>query len=115
MKTVDLMHILGSISDAVVRLDGQGRYLSMNQAAEKMFIRLGRDPITMMGHSIWELFPDLKDTESEKQLRRVLQDEQTVEYEFYEAANQRWYETRGFPSVPGAILIVRDITDRKVC
>ena len=31
-------------------------------------------------------------------------------YEFYYPKDQHWYETKGYPASPGAILVFRDIT-----
>ena len=113
MKTSDLMATLDEISDAVVRLDGQGKCLMMNQAAMQIFRRLGHDPGKTIGKSAWELFPDLKGTVAEQQLRRALDDQRPIQYELYSPADQRWYDTQGFPSSPGVVLIFRDITDGK--
>jgi PAS domain-containing protein len=55
MKTTfhqdDLMAILDSIADAVVKLDDQANYIAMNRAAADIFRRLGRDPQGMIGKS----------------------------------------------------------------
>jgi PAS domain S-box-containing protein len=111
--TADLMTMLEHVSDAVVRLDASGRYVSMNHAAEDIFRRLGRDPIMMIGESVWNIFPDVKGTIVELELRRALEDDTQVKYEFFYPADNRWYETQAFPSSPGVILITRDITERK--
>ena len=113
MKTSDLMATLDDIADAVVRLDGQGKCVTMNQAAVQIFHRLGRDPGRTIGKSVWELFPDLKGTVAEQQLRRALDDQRPIQDELYSPADQRWYDTQGFPSSPGVVLIFRDITEWK--
>ena len=113
MNTVDLMELLRSVSDPVVRLDGQGKLMSMNLAAEQIFIRSRHDPITMIGRAVWNLFPDLKGTLAENELRRALEDDVPILHEFYHTADQRWYEAQGFPSSPGVLLIFKDITERK--
>ena len=109
----DLMSILDSIEDAVVKLDGQANFAAMNQAAANIYQRLGLDPATMKGKSVWEVFPELKGTLVERELRSVLEDHVPVSYEFYYDKDQRWYETKGYPGSPGAILVFRDITARK--
>ena len=114
MKTLDLMRLLRSVSDPVVRLDVQGKYMSMNSAAERIFIRLGHDPITVIGRAVWDVFSELKGTPTQNDLRRALQDDVPISYEFYYAAEQRWYEVRTFPSSPGAVLVFRDITEHKM-
>ena len=113
MKTEELMKVLTDIADAVVRLDGHANYITMNQAAENRLVRLGRDPISMIGHPVWHLFPELMGTMAERELRRLLEDEVPIQHEIYYPVDQRWYEIQGFPSSPGAILIFRDITDRR--
>ena len=62
---------------------------------------------------MWELFPELKGTLVEKELRQVLEDHVQVSYEFYYPKDQHWYETKGYPAPPGAILVFRDITAKK--
>ena len=113
MKTSDLMDTLDDIPDAVVRLDGQGKCVTMNQAAVQIFRRLGRDPGRTIGKSVWELFPDLKGTVAEQHLRRALDDQRPIQHELYSPADQRWYDAQGFPSSPGVVLIFRDITEWK--
>lgn len=107
------MKVLDDIADPVVRLDGQARYVSMNRAAEESFRRLGHDPVSMIGRSVWELFPDVKGTIVENELRRALEDDAPIHYEFFFPADRHWYETDGFPASPGVLLIFRDITARK--
>jgi PAS domain S-box-containing protein len=109
----DLMAILDSIDDAVVKLDGQANFAAMNQAAANIYQRLGFEPQQMKGKSVWELFPDLKGTLVERELRQVIEDHTQISYEFFYPKDQRWYETKGYPASPGAILVFRDITPRK--
>jgi PAS domain S-box-containing protein len=113
MSTLDLMNLLRSVSDPVVRLDAKGKYISMNAAAEKTFIRLGHDPITFIGRAVWDVFPELKGTTAQNDLRRALEDDVPISYEFYYAADQRWYQVQSFPSSPGAVVILKDVTTRK--
>jgi PAS domain S-box-containing protein len=113
MNTIELMELLRNVSDPVVRLDGKGKYMSMNSAAEQIFIRLGHDPIAIIGRVVWDVFPELKGTATQNELRRALEDDVPLSYEFYYAADQRWYEAQGFPSSPGAVVILKDITKRK--
>ncbi len=94
----DLMTILDGIEDAVVKLDGQAKFAAMNQAAMNIYQRLGLDPQQMKGKSLWEVFPDLKGTVIERELRQVLDDHVQVTYEFYYSR---------------AILVFRDITAKK--
>ena len=109
----DLMTILDGIQDAVVKLDGHAHFAAMNQAAAEIYQRLGLDPSTMTGKSVWELFPELKGTTVERELRHVIEDHVQASFEFYYDKDQRWYESTAYPASPGAILVFRDITTRK--
>jgi PAS domain S-box-containing protein len=112
-QSEDLMVVLDGISDAVVKLDGKANYVAMNKAAEDTFQRLGKDPRSMIGKSVWEMFPEVKGTLVERNILRALEDDASIKYEYYYSIDQRWYETQGYPSSPGVILVFRDITDRK--
>ena len=109
----DLVTILDGIDDAVVKLDGQANLTAMNQVAASLYHRLGLDPQQMKGKSVWEVFPDLKGTVVERELRQVIEEHMQVSYEFYYPKDQHWYETKGYPASPGAILVFRDITAKK--
>ena len=111
----DLMAILDGIDDAVVKLDAQARFAAMNQAAAAIYQRLGLDFFKdMKGKSVWEVLPELKGTLVERELRHVIEDHAQVSFEFYYPTDQHWYETKGYPVPPGAILVFRDITHRKL-
>jgi PAS domain S-box-containing protein len=109
----ELMAVLDGIEDAVVKFDGQAHFVAMNQSAITIYQRLGLDPGQMKGKSVWEVFPDLKGTLVERELRSVLEDHRQITFEFFYPKDQRWYETKGYPGSPGAILVFRDITARK--
>jgi PAS domain S-box-containing protein len=110
----DLMAILDGIDDAVVKLDGHARFAAMNQAAANIYQRVGLNFFeNMKGKSIWEVFPELKDTNVERELRQVIEEHVQISFEFYYPRDQRWYEGKGYPASPGAILVFRDITARK--
>ena len=85
----DLMAILDSIDDAVVKLDGQANFAAMNQAAANIYQRLGSEPRQMKGKSVWELFPDLKGSLVERELRQVIEDHTQISYEFFYPKDQR--------------------------
>jgi PAS domain S-box-containing protein len=110
----DLMAILDGIDDAVVKLDGHACFAAMNQAAADIYQRLGLTFVeNLKGKSIWEVLPELKGTVAERELRRVIEDHVQASFEFYSPKDRRWYETKGYPGSPGAILVFRDITARK--
>jgi PAS domain S-box-containing protein len=109
----DLMAVLDGVSDAVVKLDFEAKYVAMNKAAEVTFKRLGKDSQSIIGKSVWEVFPELKGSSVEREIVRALEDDVWISFEFFYPAEQRWYQTNGYPSSPGVILVFRDITDTK--
>ena len=109
----DLMAILDSIDDAVIKLNAQAEFVAMNQAAMTIYQRLGLDPEQMKGKSVWEVFPDFKDTIIERELHSVIEGHMQISFEFYYPKDQHWYETKGYPVPPGAVLVFRDITGKK--
>jgi PAS domain-containing protein len=112
-ERADLMVILDGIDDAVVKLDEQASFAAMNQAAADIYQRLGLSFANMKGHSFWEVFPDLKGTTAERELRSVIEDHVQVSFEFHYPKDQHWYEIKGYPASPGAILVFRAIKDKK--
>ena len=107
------MTILDGIDDAVVKLDGQANFAAMNKAAADIYQRLGMTFESMKGKSVWELFPEMRGTIVERELRSVIEDHMQVSFEFYYPKDQHWYETKGYPVSPGAILVFRDIGEER--
>ena len=70
----DLMAILDGIDDGVVKLDGQANFAAMNKSAASIYQRLGLNFQIMKGKSVWEIFPELKGTLVERELRSLLED-----------------------------------------
>jgi len=67
----------------------------------------------MIGKSYLEVFPELKSTPIEEKINQVLSDPKPIDYEMYFPPAQRWYQTQGYATREGALLIFRDITARK--
>ena len=112
-KPDDLMAILDGVDDAVVKLEGGANFAAMNKAAADIYKRLGLTFDMMKGKSMWGLFPAIRGTTVERELRSVIEDHRQVGFEFYHSEDQHWYEAKGYPASPGAILVFRDITAMK--
>jgi len=108
-----LLAILEGISDGVVALNREAKYTSINRAAAELLRRLNRNPNAIVGQSLWQVFPELRGTIVEKEIRRALENGVRIQYEYLFPTDQRWYEVQGYPSAEGVILLFRDITDRK--
>ena len=108
-----LLAILDDISDGVVTIDRQHKYVAINRAAAEVFRQLGKRAEEMIGKGVWEVFPEAKGTIAEREITKALRECVPISYEIYFSPAHRWYETHGYPSSEGVILIFRDITDRK--
>ena len=73
----------------------------MNKAAADTFRRLGQDPQTMIGKSVWELFPEVRGTVVERELRKALEDHASIKFEFLYPGDRRSYEIQGYPLARG--------------
>ena len=110
----DLMTILQGTADGVVKLDRDGHYLAINAAAKEILRRLGRDPNTLIGKSVWEVFPEMKGKTGDLEISRAMKEQVPISYETYYTPDKRWFETHGYPSRNDIVLIFRDITARKM-
>ena len=109
----DPMAILEGVNDGVIKVDHDANYIALNRAAGEIFRQLGRDPAQVIGKCVWEVFPEAKGTIVERELTRALNELTGTKYDFFLAPARRWYETSVYPSKQGAILVFRDITNRK--
>ncbi len=101
---------LANVNDHVALLDRHWRYTYVNDAAVRM---LGLPREKLIGHSIWELFPQATGIDFYEEAHRAFAEECAVSFEqFYEPWG-RWYENHisGFPY--GVSIYTIDISARK--
>ncbi len=102
--------ILSSIGDGFFVLDCKWRYTYTNDRNCEL---AGMQREQMLGHTVWELFPDVVDTEAYIQFDRALKQQTPVQFEYFYPAWQRWFEYRVYPGASGVSVFAADITDRK--
>jgi PAS domain S-box-containing protein len=102
--------VLDRITDNFYALDRQGRFTYLNEATERNF---GYSRDELLGHNMWQRFPQGKDTPLYPALQQALADGDPKTLEFHYSKTDRWYETRIYPSVNGVSVFFRDVTDRK--
>jgi PAS domain S-box-containing protein len=101
---------LRSITDAFVVLDENWRYTYINEVAEKM-MRLPAEKI--VGHHVFDLLPDIRDSDLHRQLLLSREKNKAVQFEYYYAPFNLWTEIRAYPMPGGTALYIVDITPRK--
>jgi PAS domain S-box-containing protein len=102
--------ILSSINDGFYVLDRDWRYVYANDRLCQL-IRRKREQI--LHHSIWDLFADTVDTEIYTQFHQAFNQQTAVQFEYFYATWNRWYEHRVYPSPDGLTVFAADITERK--
>ena len=74
---------------------------------------LGKAKEELLGHSIWELFPDAVGNQYWRELHQAAADLRPITSEHYYAAWDRWFENRIYPTSDGVTVFTSDITSRK--
>lgn len=102
--------ILESMTDGFISLDHEWCYVYANQQAE---VLLQKSRFELLGHLIWEVFPDLVGSLFEVGLRQAVEQQITVELdEFYPPLNI-WFELRIYPTADGLSVYFHNINERK--
>ena len=102
--------ILSGVSDTHIMFDREWRYIYVNDAAVRA---IGRPREGIIGHILWELYPDLVGTEIDRQFHRAMDDGVPVSFEFHYLTRDRWWENRVNPVAEGVAVFATDISVRK--
>jgi two-component system sensor histidine kinase UhpB len=101
---------LNSITDLHVLFDRDWRYLYVNEAGVRA---IGRPREQIVGYNVWELYPDLINSEIDRQLHRAMDERIPITFVFYYPAPNTWWENRFFPVPEGLAVFATDITPRR--
>src|ERR1700736_4717283 len=103
--------ILESITDGLAAMDRDWRFTYVNSTWESLS---GKTSQELLGHTIWELFPEVTGTILDREYRRAVAENISVSVEGYYSATHRWLSVGVYPSGDGGLaLYARDITERK--
>jgi PAS domain S-box-containing protein len=102
--------LLESITDAFYALDRQWRHTYVNQRALDYY---GMKRADLLGRSLWEVFPAMRDSVFETQFRLALREQRSVSFEILAPVMERWLEVRAYPTPQGLAVNFRDISRRK--
>lgn len=108
-----LRHILDSIKDAFVSLDKEWRFTYVNQEYLNLVSPTYSSTSDLIGHNIWDCFPDIKDSDIARFYQRAMSEQSPGTYEYYYDRRKLWLEIRAYPSPETLSLYIRDITQRK--
>ncbi|TFV63603.1 UNVERIFIED_ORG: GGDEF and EAL domain-containing protein [Bacillus sp. AZ43] len=102
--------VLAGVPDAVYRLDTDGRFTYLNAAAE---VLLEHRAAELLGRRAIDLFPAIKGSIAQEQVREVLDEGRPRQFEYYYEPQDRWYEVRAFPDPDGVAVLLRDVDARR--
>jgi PAS domain S-box-containing protein len=103
--------IIENIADGFFAIDRDWRYSYVNPAGELL---VGKSRRELLGHNMWEVFPETAGTIFEEQYRRAVAENVPVTFETYFKPLDRWFSVSAFPSGDGGLTINgRDVTEKK--
>jgi PAS domain S-box-containing protein len=102
--------LLDRITDGFYALDADWRFTYLNKRAREMFPEPNG---TLVGTSIWEAYPAVRDSSIGAHLREAVEQQTPVTFERYFEPQDRWYRIRAYPDVDGLSVLFSDITEEK--
>lgn len=107
--------MLNSITDGLLILDQDARFLYFNAAARKLLAERGVDAEELIGKKyLAEAFCEATDDEFGQGFRRAMSEHIPVEVESYYAPFDHWYLIRYFPmNQNGFAMAIQDTTERR--
>src|SRR5256885_1492304 len=97
---------LASISDAFSVIDRDWRYTYVN---ERVLELTGKRKKELIGHVIWEIFPEAVGGEFYQRCHRVMETQQPDQFQVFYKPWGRWVDTRIYPKSDGLAIYRADI------
>jgi PAS domain S-box-containing protein len=102
--------IIDRVTDSFYVLDEDWCFAYLNDSAADLF---GKERSKLLGESIWELFPEAKQTPFYDHYHEAVEEDETRTIEEYFSPWDRWYREHIYPSDGKLSIISRDVTERK--
>lgn len=104
-------NILENITDAFFCLDKEWRFQCVNSKTERLW---KQNKNQLIGRKIWDLFPEMADSQIYSQFNRANESGKAVRFEELLPTVNRWFEVHAYPTPEGLLIYLRDITERKL-
>jgi PAS domain S-box-containing protein len=102
---------LENISDAYLAVDRDWRFVYANRS---FFERYGRGPAeAILGRTLWEVYPELHDTEMGARLRAAMETGVTDRFELRSYLSDRWFRVVAEPTGDGLAISATDLSNLK--
>ncbi|MEH2222974.1 ATP-binding protein [Nostoc sp.] len=102
--------VIAGIQDQFFVLDREWRYSFVNERVAEV---VGIPKEELLGKIVWEVFPDIVKSEFDTEVHRAIAENTVVQFEYFYAPWQRWFENRVYPFGEGVSIFVTEISDRK--
>jgi PAS domain S-box len=99
--------VVENIPDCYFHVDAAWTLTYANAAAERL---VGRKREDIVGHNLWELFPDAVGSTFQTEYQRALDEQRPVMFEEYYAGLEAWVEVNARPTGNGLAIFFRDVT-----
>ncbi len=109
-KNEEIRSILESITDGFMTLDRDWNITYINHAAERI---LRRERASVMGHNIWELFPEVRNSSFHRHNKHALEHRVTVQFKEYFAPLDIWTSVNVYPTPDGLAVYLVDVTEQE--
>jgi PAS domain S-box-containing protein len=109
-KTAELIRIFERITDAFIAVDKNLCYTYLNKKAGEL---IHRDPASMIGKYVWDIFPDAVGSETWHAFNKALTEQRYIVNTDYYPPLDLWQENHLYPSPDGLSIFIRDITEKK--
>ena len=106
----NLQNVLTSLRDGFLTLDYNWHYTYINDRQLEIIARTREEVINK---NVWDIFPDIVDTEFYYQAERVMLERTPLQFEYYYPTWDRWFENRIYPIADGIAILCAEISDRK--
>lgn len=101
--------IFESITDAFFTLDKHWNFTYINSEFDRLLLT---DRQKLIGHSIWEVFPEEYNKSFYQHYKDAFETGRSVHFEAFLERVNKWLEVKAFPSEEGLSVYFNDVTDQ---
>ena len=106
-----LQTITDRMTDAIIEVNADWNVTLLDDRAERIFDVEGD---AVIGQRFWDVFPDLRDSQFEADVRNVMESRSSTSVEQYGAMADAWLEFNVYPEFGGGLsFYTREVTERK--
>ncbi len=105
-----LVTTLESITDAFFTLNRDWQFTYLNHEAERLLLRSRED---LLGKSMWEEFPDAKNSAFETHYRMAMEEQGKVSFEGFYPPLDAWFRINAYPSPDGLAVYFQNVTQQR--